>query len=168
MSNKKKNKIYIKRIISDISEISSDYDPKIHIWYDENNITKIRALIIGPENTPYEDGFFFFTIDIPESYPFNHPSAKFETINKEIRFNPNLYENGKVCLSILGTWSGPGWSPVMTLKSVLLSVESLFCDFPILSLRLKMRTGFNFEVESLPLRNDFICRLKLCCNKSSN
>lgn len=131
MSNKKKNKIYIKRIISDISEISSDYDPKIHIWYDENNITKIRALIIGPENTPYEDGFFFFTIDIPESYPFNHPSAKFETINKEIRFNPNLYEEGKVCLSIIGTWSGPKWSSVQTLKSLLLSIQSLLDETPI-------------------------------------
>lgn len=131
MSNKKKNKIYIKRIISDISEISSDYDPKIHIWYDENNITKIRALIIGPEGTPYEDGFFFFTIDIPETYPFNHPSAKFETINKQIRFNPNLYEEGKVCLSIIGTWSGPKWSSVQTLKSLLLSIQSLLDENPI-------------------------------------
>ena len=23
-----------------------------------------------------------------------------------VRFNPNLYQNGKVCLSLLGTWSG--------------------------------------------------------------
>ena len=103
-------------IISDISEISSDYDPKIHIWYDEENITKIRALIIGPEGTPYEDGFFYFTIDIPESYPFHHPSAKFETINHKIRFNPNLYEGGKVCLSIIGTWNGPKWSSVQSFK----------------------------------------------------
>ena len=131
MSSKKKNKIYIKRIISDIAEISSDYDPNIHIWYDENNITKIRALIIGPKDTPYEDGFFFFTIDIPDTYPFNHPSAKFETINKLIRFNPNLYEEGKVCLSIIGTWSGPKWSSVQTLKSLLLSIQSLLDENPI-------------------------------------
>ena len=39
----KKNKIYIKRIISDISEIASDYDPKIHIWYDENNFLWLKA-----------------------------------------------------------------------------------------------------------------------------
>ncbi len=41
MSSRKK--IYIKRIISDINEISSSYDPNIHIWYDENNIT-IRSV----------------------------------------------------------------------------------------------------------------------------
>jgi len=131
MSRRTKSKIYIKRIISDISEISSDYDPKIHIWYDEMNITKIRALIIGPKDTPYQDGFFYFTIDIPETYPFNHPSAKFETINQKIRFNPNLYEGGKVCLSILGTWNGPKWSSVQTLKSLLLSIQSLMDENPI-------------------------------------
>lgn len=133
MSRRTKSKIYIKRIISDISEISSDYDPKIHIWYDEQNITKIRALIIGPEGTPYEDGFFYFTIDIPETYPFMHPSAKFETINQTIRFNPNLYEGGKVCLSIIGTWSGPKWSSVQTLKSLLLSIQSLMDEHPMIN-----------------------------------
>jgi len=131
--SKRKNKIYIKRIISDISEIASEYDPNIHIWYDENNISKIRALIIGPRDTPYEDGYFYFTIDIPETYPFNHPSAKFETINKKIRFNPNLYEEGKVCLSIIGTWSGPKWSSVQTLKSLLLSIQSLLDEYPIIN-----------------------------------
>ena len=129
----KKNKIYIKRIISDISEIASDYDPKIHIWYDENNITRIKALVIGPNDTPYEDGFYYFTIDIPGTYPFNHPSANFETTNGKIRFNPNLYEAGKVCLSILGTWSGPKWSSVQTLKSLLLSIQSLLDEYPIIN-----------------------------------
>lgn len=52
------------------------------------------------------------------------------TDNGTVRFNPNLYANGKVCLSILGTWSGPGWSPVHTLASVLLSVLSLMNAAP--------------------------------------
>jgi ubiquitin-conjugating enzyme E2 Z len=47
-----------------------------------------------------------------------------------VRFNPNLYSNGKVCLSILGTWSGPSWSPVQTLSSVLLSIQSLMNEKP--------------------------------------
>ena len=45
--------------------------------------------------------------------------------------NPNLYENGKVCLSILGTWSGPGWTTACTLSSVLLSIQSLLNENPI-------------------------------------
>ena len=43
----------------------------------------------------------------------------------KVRFNPNLYRDGKVCLSILGTWAGPGWSPAQSLSSVLLSIQSL-------------------------------------------
>lgn len=130
---KQKRKIYLKRIISDIAELVSDPVENIHIWYDENDIKTIKALIIGPKDTPYEDGFYFFTLNFPESYPFDSPSAKFETINQVIRFNPNLYEGGKVCLSILGTWSGPKWSSVQTLKSVLLSIQSLLDEYPILN-----------------------------------
>lgn len=130
---KQKRKIYLKRIISDIAELVSDPVENIHIWYDEENITSIKALIIGPKDTPYEDGFYFFSLEFPESYPFNNPSAKFETINQQIRFNPNLYEGGKVCLSILGTWSGPKWSSVQTLKSVLLSIQSLMNENPIIN-----------------------------------
>jgi hypothetical protein len=33
----------------------------------------------------------------------------------------NLYNCGKVCLSLLGTWSGPGWDPA---HSTLLQVRS--------------------------------------------
>ena len=130
---KQKRKIYLKRIISDIAELVSEPVENIHISYDENDITSIKALIIGPKDTPYEDGFYFFTLKFPETYPFDNPSAKFETINQKIRFNPNLYEGGKVCLSILGTWSGPKWSSVQTLKSVLLSIQSLLDEYPIVN-----------------------------------
>ena len=126
-----KKKIYIKRILSDIRDIKNDPVENIYISYDESNLQRIYALIIGPEGTPYEDGAYFFTLDFPETYPFSSPKAKFETINGQIRFNPNLYEGGKVCLSILGTWSGPPWSSVHTIKSVLLSIQSLMCENPI-------------------------------------
>lgn len=47
------------------------------------------------------------------------------TANGTVRFNPNLYSNGKVCLSILGTWSGPSWTSVQTMNSTLISIQSL-------------------------------------------
>ena len=89
--------ICIKRILTDIKELSEEYNEYIHIYYNENNLKNIKALIIGPKDTPYEDGFYFFDINIPDTYPFNHPSVDFKTINGDIRFNPNLYETGKVC-----------------------------------------------------------------------
>lgn len=47
-----------------------------------------------------------------------------------MRFNPNLYKNGKVCLSILGTWTGPAWSPALTLEKVFVSIQSLLSEQP--------------------------------------
>jgi len=52
------------------------------------------------------------------------------TSANRVRFNPNLYANVKVCLSILGTWSGPSWAASLTLESVALSVQSLMNERP--------------------------------------
>ena len=119
------------RIMSDIIDFNNSKYVNIFIQPDKNNIKNIKALIIGPKQTPYEYGFFFFDIIMPNDYPKTSPTVKFDTIDGIVRFNPNLYKNGKVCLSILGTWSGPGWLPSMTLSSVLLSIQSLLSEQPI-------------------------------------
>ena len=125
------NNITIKRIINDLVDFDKNKPDNIFIKYDKKNIFNLTVLIIGPKNTSYENGYYFFDLKFPKNYPTTNPTIQLKTINNKIRFNPNLYENGKVCLSILGTWQGPGWSPVMTLRSILLSVESLFSEFPI-------------------------------------
>mmetsp|Transcript_10330 Transcript_10330/g.30927 ORF Transcript_10330/g.30927 Transcript_10330/m.30927 type:complete len:103 (-) Transcript_10330:836-1144(-) len=52
-------------------------------------------------------------MDCPDDYPQSPPRVRNMTTGAgRVRFNPNLYANGKVCLSILGTWKGPGWMPV--------------------------------------------------------
>lgn len=66
----------------------------------------LRAMIVGPPDTPYEDGFFFFEITIPETYPFQPPAVVFKTSDHRVRFHPNLYVEGKTCLSILGRAGG--------------------------------------------------------------
>jgi len=53
------------------------------------------------------------------------------TIDGNVRFNPNLYEEGKVCLSILGTWQGPSWSESLNLSSLLLTIQSILTSKPI-------------------------------------
>ena len=122
-----------KRIAKDIKNyINSDINKVgIYCHIDESNIQDIKALIIGPKNTPYENGFYFFNIHFPNDYPFSPPKVKFLTYEYGIRFNPNLYTNGKVCLSILGTWSGPGWTTVLNLNTVLLSIQSLLNENPL-------------------------------------
>ena len=103
----------------------------IFVLHDEDNISKSRACIIGPKDTPYEDGFYLFEFTFPENYPFEPLKAKFFTNDGRTRMHPNFYSCGKVCLSILGTWAGPGWTSCQTLSSVLLTIQSLFIKNPL-------------------------------------
>merc|ERR1719440_1352517 len=88
-------------------------------------------MIVGPDGTPYENGFYFFEVTYPNDYPTHPPHVDFLTGDGRCRFNPNLYVDGKVCLSILGTWHGPSWTPALSLRQVLISIQSLFCSHPI-------------------------------------
>jgi len=63
------------------------------------------VMIQGPSRTPYEDGLFFFDVQLPSDYP-NSPPVFFFISYCTDRLNPNLYEDGKVCVSLLGTWTG--------------------------------------------------------------
>jgi ubiquitin-conjugating enzyme E2 Z len=119
------------RIIQDIYDFNKNKPEQIYLYIDKSNIMIQYALIMGPSDTPYFGGYFFFEIKYPDDYPKNSPSVQLLTINNNVRFNPNLYENGKVCLSILGTWNGPSWSPVMNIRLVLESIRSLLGQFPI-------------------------------------
>lgn len=119
------------RIQRDITNMYKEPPPGLHIAADENDITKVHALVIGPPGTPYEGGFFYFLISFTPDYPIKPPKVRLVTTGGgRVRFNPNLYKNGTVCLSILGTWQGPAWSPAQTLSSLLISIQSLMNEKP--------------------------------------
>ena len=124
---------YSKRIMRDIQMFKKSNLEKegIHCFFNDENIYNVLILIIGPNNTPYEKGFYLFKLTFPANYPFSPPIVKFCTYGNNIRFNPNLYINGKVCISILNTWDGPGWTSCCSLNSVLLSLQSLLNENPI-------------------------------------
>jgi len=103
----------------------------LYTFSSEEDITQVDALIFGPEETPYEAGFFHFEMKFPANYPWGPPKVLLITTDDgRCRFNPNLYAEGKVCLSILGTWAGPSWTPVQTCMSVLISIQSLMNKSP--------------------------------------
>jgi len=98
------------------------------------DLFKWECLVLGPALSPYAFGFFTFRIQFPEDYPSNAPHIVIQTTDGgKTRFNPNLYADGKVCLSILGTWrgeSGEQWSAVQNAQSVMVSIQSLMDDMP--------------------------------------
>ncbi|KAH9899465.1 ubiquitin conjugating enzyme family protein [Cubamyces lactineus] len=112
------------------------WNSSIFLRVDESRVDVIKALITGPEGTPYYNGCFLFDVFLGPNYNQSPPSVKYMTTNGgKFRFNPNLYADGKVCLSLLGTWSGPGWIPgKSTLLQVLISIQSMIlCDEPYLN-----------------------------------
>ncbi|XP_070546145.1 ubiquitin-conjugating enzyme E2 Z-like [Ptychodera flava] len=125
---------FVSRYFRDFRDIMSIYNEPplgMRVVPDKDDITKVHALITGPFDTPYEGGFSHFLIRFPPDYPIRPPRVKLITTGDgKVRFNPNLYRNGKVCLSILGTWSGPAWSPAQSLSSVLISIQSLMNEKP--------------------------------------
>jgi ubiquitin-conjugating enzyme E2 Z len=91
------------------------------------------ALIIGPQDTPYFGGNFFFELTFPTDYPHTPPVVKYCTNGENIRFNPNLYACGKVCISLLNTWRGEQWTSCQTITTVLLTLCTLLCKNPLLN-----------------------------------
>jgi len=113
-----------------------NWNSSIFLRVDETRVDVLKALIIGPEGTPYENGCYIFDIFLGSNYNMSPPSVKYLTTSDgKFRFNPNLYADGKVCLSLLGTWQGPGWNPgKSTLLQVLISIQSMIlCDEPYLN-----------------------------------
>ena len=93
----------------------------------ENAMELFTALINGPKDTPYEGGLFLFDIKLPSDYPASPPLVFFISMTTSV-LNPNLYVDGTVCTSLLGTWSGKdseSWTEKSNLLQVLLSIQAL-------------------------------------------
>ncbi|KAL2357372.1 hypothetical protein BJ546DRAFT_1074578 [Cryomyces antarcticus] len=75
----------------------------VHTW--ESRLDLIRVLVIGPLDTPYELAPFVIDLHMGPNFPSKPPDAFFHSCTDGSGpVNPNLYEDGKICLSLLGTW----------------------------------------------------------------
>ena len=113
---------------------------------DTDTLSIFKFLIIPNEDTPYKYGCFVFDVYLSPDFPNEPPKVCHVTSKKnDFRFNPNLYSDGKVCLSLLGTWGGQsaterwiapsgsnsGSSSGSTFSQLMLSIYSMiFTEFP--------------------------------------
>ncbi|ERL85653.1 hypothetical protein D910_03070 [Dendroctonus ponderosae] len=93
-------------------------------------ILEHQVLITGPADTPYANGCFELDVFFPPDYPLSPMLINLETTGHHtVRFNPNLYNDGKVCLSVLNTWHGrpeEKWNAqTSSFLQVLVSIQSL-------------------------------------------
>lgn len=109
----------VKRIAKELEECRQDSQSGVTLKLaNENDLTKLTGYFKGPPGTPYQGGLFQVDINIPNEYPFKPPVMKFAT---KI-YHPNISSvTGAICLDILKD----AWTPILTLKSSLISLQSL-------------------------------------------
>jgi ubiquitin-protein ligase len=139
MSSDKKNVVItketIRRLLKDVKEMMTNplTDNGIYYIHDDEDMLKGYALIIGPSETPYFGGNYLFELNFPTDYPHSPPKVTFCTNGDGVRFNPNLYTSGKVCISLLNTWRGEQWTSCQTISTVLLNLCTLLNNEPFLN-----------------------------------
>lgn len=110
----------LRRITMEYKEMQQEALENITAGPIGDNMFQWRATIIGPKDSPYQDGVFLLKLDIPADYPFKPPTVQFETKV----FHPNISSTGAICLDILKS----AWSPALKISKVLLSIVSLLTD----------------------------------------
>jgi len=125
----------ISRLLKDVKHIMKNplIENGIYYIHDDTDIMKGYALIIGPSDTPYFGGNYFFEFNYPSDYPHSPPKVTYCTNGNNIRFNPNLYVCGKVCVSLLNTWRGDQWTSCQSISTVLLTLCTLLSKDPLLN-----------------------------------
>ncbi|KAL8268197.1 hypothetical protein R6Q59_001995 [Mikania micrantha] len=120
-------KVWLKKVQQEWSILANDLPETIYVRVFEERMDLLRAAVVGAPGTPYHDCLFFFDIFLPPEYPNEPPMVHYDSGG--LRVNPNLYESGRVCLSLLKTWTGTGtetWNPNgSTILQVLLSLQAL-------------------------------------------
>jgi ubiquitin-protein ligase len=131
--NIKLNPTATKKVMLEITNFRKNlpvnWGSTIFVRISQKNLNLFSFWITGPKDTPYENMIMEFHASYPENYPNTYPKVLLHTTGKDtVRFNPNLYKEGKVCLSALGTWSGDeseSWNPLLsTMYQVICSVQA--------------------------------------------
>lgn len=124
----------LKRLMSEFKQLTMDPPEGIVAGpVSEDNFFEWDCYITGPEDSCFANGVFPAKITFPADYPLSPPQMQFTC---DI-FHPNIYPDGKVCISIL---HAPGddplgyessterWSPVQSVEKILLSVVSMLAE----------------------------------------
>ena len=122
----------IRRLQSEYKQILNEPNYFYSILPNEDNFMIWDFLLIGPYDTMFEGGVFKGKIKFPKEYP-NRPPKIFFTDNI---YHPNIYNDGKVCISILHEGqdefgyedSSIRWTPTQTVNSIMMSINLMLAE----------------------------------------
>lgn len=108
------------RIMRETKELKTKPPPGISAEPKKDNCRYFDVIILGPKDSPFEEGIFRLEVFLPEGYPIAPPKVRFLT---KI-YHPNIDSIGRICLDILKS----KWTPALRLSSLLVSIQSLLSD----------------------------------------
>ena len=119
----------MKRLQMELKQQINEPNYYYSIDIDEKNFMKWNILLLGPADTVFEGGAFKCQIEFPKEYPNKPPSFKFT----DKLYHPNIYPDGKVCISILNEGIdefeyesiSERWNPSQSVNSILMSILSM-------------------------------------------
>lgn len=79
-------------------------------------------VVIGPENTPYEGGYYHGKLIFPSEFPFKPPSIYMLTPNGRFKTNK------KLCLSI-SDFHPDTWNPAWSVSTILTGLLSFMVNY---------------------------------------
>ncbi len=123
MALKPKTIIRNNRIVSDLKNLVNHDIPEtikdVEI-NDDDMYSEHHVIVKGPKDTPFENGVFKISINMPVDYPFKPPKMIFKTRV----YHPNIASDGTICIDILKDQ----WSSALRLNSVILSISDLLAN----------------------------------------
>ena len=112
------------RIRKELTELAKEPNSGVRVAPVGDSLTHLEGSLDGPEDTPYAGGVWRVDIIVPRQYPFEPPKMKFLTP----LWHPNVSsQTGAICLDILKESPGGAWSPALTLRTALMSLQALMC-----------------------------------------
>ncbi|KAI1717523.1 ubiquitin-conjugating enzyme domain-containing protein [Ditylenchus destructor] len=118
------NSIIVKRLRKEMTNMRFSTPTFVSAGPRDADLFNWHAVLLGPPDSPYQDGVFSLRASFPPDYPYAPPKV---TFNTQI-YHPNIKENGEICLDILQTKGFNSWSAAMSLSSVLLAIWVLLAD----------------------------------------
>lgn len=130
----KPDKLAMNILAKEYAAMQKNPPSHISVGLHENKIDQWEVLITGPNDTLLEGGYYKALLVFPPNYPMQPPQMTFQSQ----MWHPNIYEDGRVCISILHT---PGedrfnqqesaderWRPILNAEGILVSVLSMLTD----------------------------------------